>query len=127
LTAGDHRFGFSKNCPYEACIRTPFIVFAPWRYDARTDSNLVANIDLAPTFADLAGAEIPAEVDGRSIVPFFRRIAICQEMMPLYVTSRRSTHEDGVGEMCEVIEVRVFVQEQLTGLSKDTCKITELG
>ena len=35
LTAGDHRFGFSKNCPYEACIKTPFIVYAPGRYTPR--------------------------------------------------------------------------------------------
>jgi arylsulfatase A-like enzyme len=69
LTAGDHRFGFSKNCPYEACIKTPFIVYAPGRYASRTDPNLVANIDLAPTFADLAGAPIPDSVDGVSLVP----------------------------------------------------------
>ena len=69
LTAGDHRFGFSKNCPYEACIKTPFIVYAPWKYASRTDSSLVANIDLAPTFADLAGASVPNTVNGTSLVP----------------------------------------------------------
>jgi arylsulfatase A-like enzyme len=75
LTAGDHRFGFSKNCPYEACIKTPFIVYAPGRYTPRTDASLVANIDLAPTFADLAGAEIPASVNGVSIVPLLEKTA----------------------------------------------------
>jgi len=69
LTAGDHRFGFSKNCPYEACIKTPFIVYAPGRYASRTDPSLVANIDLAPTFTDLAGATAPDSVNGMSLVP----------------------------------------------------------
>lgn len=75
LTAGDHRFGFSKNCPYEACIQTPFIVYAPWKYAARTDPNLVANIDLAPTFADLADVPIPETVDGVSLVPLLENPA----------------------------------------------------
>ena len=69
LTVGDHRLGLTKNCPYEACIRTPFIVYAPDLFPARRDAHLVANIDLAPTFADLAGAPIPATVDGLSLVP----------------------------------------------------------
>jgi arylsulfatase A-like enzyme len=75
LTVGDHRFGFSKNCPYEACIKTPFIVYAPWKYASRTDPNLVANIDLAPTFAELAGASVPQSVDGVSLVPLLENSA----------------------------------------------------
>ena len=75
LTAGDHRFGFSKNCPYEACIKTPFTVYAPGRYTPRTDPSLVANIDLAPTFAELAGTTIPANVDGVSLVPLLENTA----------------------------------------------------
>jgi arylsulfatase A-like enzyme len=69
LTVGEHRFGFSKNCPYEECIRTPYIVYAPGQFARREDEHLVANIDLAPTFAELAGAEIPSSVDGISLVP----------------------------------------------------------
>jgi arylsulfatase A-like enzyme len=68
-TVGDHRLGITKNCAYEACIRTPFIVYAPAMFPARTDIHLVANIDLAPTFAELAGASIPDTVDGLSLVP----------------------------------------------------------
>lgn len=96
LTAGDHRFGFSKNCPYEACIKTPYIVYAPWKYPARTDNRLVANIDLAATFADLAGAAIPESVDGMSLVPLLEnpntpwRDAILLEHWPT---------EEGVGSI----------------------------
>ncbi len=64
LTLGDHRFGATKNCPYEACVRVPFIVYAPGYYAARTDAHLVANIDLAPTIAEWAGVPIPDSVNG---------------------------------------------------------------
>ncbi|HSR28953.1 MAG TPA: sulfatase [Anaerolineae bacterium] len=73
LTVGEHRFGFSKNCPYEACIRTPYIVYAPGQFAARQETQLVANIDLAPTFAELAGVEIPSDVDGVSLMPLLEQ------------------------------------------------------
>jgi arylsulfatase A-like enzyme len=72
LTVGDHRLGLTKNCAYEACIRTPFIVYAPEIFPARSDSHLVANIDLAPTFAELAGATAPSTVDGLSLLPLLK-------------------------------------------------------
>ena len=72
LTVGDHRFGFSKNCPYEACVKVPFIVYAPGYYAPRVDTHLVANIDLAPTFADLAGIPIPSSVNGMSLAPLLK-------------------------------------------------------
>jgi N-acetylglucosamine-6-sulfatase len=37
--------------------------------EGRADHRLVANIDLAPTFAQWAGAKAPDFVDGRSLVP----------------------------------------------------------
>jgi N-acetylglucosamine-6-sulfatase len=67
MTLGDHRFGVTKNCPYEACIKVPFIVYAPGYYAPRTDMHLVANIDLAPTIAEWAGVSAPDYVDGASM------------------------------------------------------------
>jgi arylsulfatase A-like enzyme len=72
LTLGDHRFGVTKNCPYEACIKVPFIVYAPGYYAPRTDMHLVANIDLASTIAEWAGASAPDYVDGLSMVPILK-------------------------------------------------------
>lgn len=69
LTVGDHGFGLTKNCAYEACIRVPFIVHAPGMFPARVESRFAANIDLAPTFADLAGIDAPESVDGVSLLP----------------------------------------------------------
>lgn len=67
LTIGDHRFGATKNCPYDACAKVPFIVYAPGYFEPRLDSSLVANIDLYPTIADWAGFQTPETVDGLSM------------------------------------------------------------
>ena len=60
---------FSKGAPYEDSHGVPLIVRGPGVPAGRTDSRLVANIDLAPTFAQWAGAPTPPFVDGRSLVP----------------------------------------------------------
>ena len=69
MTIGNHRFGVSKNCVYEECVKVPFIVYAPAYFPARTDDHIVANIDLAPTFVDWAGGTFPDRVNGMSLVP----------------------------------------------------------
>jgi len=69
LTVGNHRLGLAKNCAYDECVRVPFVVYAPDLFDARTDLHLVANIDLASTFAELAGVSVPDYVDGMSLLP----------------------------------------------------------
>ena len=68
VTLGNHRLGLSKDCPYEECIRTPFIVYAPSMFPARTDPRIVANIDLVPTFLEMAGSVMPDTVNGVSIL-----------------------------------------------------------
>ncbi|MBA3631135.1 MAG: sulfatase-like hydrolase/transferase, partial [Actinobacteria bacterium] len=70
FTWGEHRLQ-GKLTPYEESIRVPFIV----RYDPLTDpgiteSRLVANVDLAPTFAAVAGVPAP-EAEGRNLNRLF--------------------------------------------------------
>ena len=60
---------FSKGAPYEPSQRVPFIVRGPGVPAGLVDDRLVANIDLAPTFARWAGVRKPRFVDGRSLVP----------------------------------------------------------
>lgn len=65
---GEHRW-HKKVVPYEESIRVPFVIRADGLIsEARRDQHLVLNIDLAPTFADLAGVAARG-VDGRSLVP----------------------------------------------------------
>lgn len=60
---------FSKGAPYEPSQRIPLLIRGPGVPGGRVDHRLVANIDLAPTFAHWAGARSPEFVDGRSLVP----------------------------------------------------------
>lgn len=66
---GEHGW-FDKRFMYEESMRTPLVMLLPEGFDARGDIDLmVQNIDYAPTFLELAGIEIPADIQGRSIVP----------------------------------------------------------
>lgn len=62
---GEH-WVLGKGVPYEESIRVPLIVWSP-RLPHRDVDDLVLNIDLAPTIAELAGGEM--ETEGRSLVP----------------------------------------------------------
>jgi N-acetylglucosamine-6-sulfatase len=61
---GQHRWE-GKRCPYEACIRSPLAIYAPW-LPSGTARNLISNVDIAPTIADLAGVSPGLAEDGRS-------------------------------------------------------------
>ena len=64
---GQHRLGAGKWTSYEEDIRIPLVVRGPGVPEGKTLKHVVLTNDLAPTFADLAGAEIPSFVDGRSL------------------------------------------------------------
>jgi N-acetylglucosamine-6-sulfatase len=64
---GEHRWR-GKACAYEPCVRTPLLVSYPGQA-SRKVPQLVSNVDIAPTFADLAGAKPASPVDGRSFAP----------------------------------------------------------
>jgi arylsulfatase A-like enzyme len=72
LEMGSHRWS-KKRVPWEESIHMPLIV----RYDPltqgtpRIDTHLALNIDLAPTFAELAGISAPG-AEGTSLLPLVR-------------------------------------------------------
>jgi arylsulfatase A-like enzyme len=66
---GQHRLPGGKTTAYEEDIHVPLLVRGPGVPKGRSMSALVANVDLAPTIAELAGVKPPPFVDGRSIVP----------------------------------------------------------
>ena len=69
---GEHGW-FDKRFMYEPSFSTPLVMRLPEGLNARGEvSQLVQNIDYAPTFLDLAGAEIPADIQGRSLLPLLR-------------------------------------------------------
>jgi arylsulfatase A-like enzyme len=58
-----------KSLPYDTDTIVPLVVWGPDVQPGVDDDHIVANIDLAPTFADWAGVTPPAFVEGSSMVP----------------------------------------------------------
>jgi N-acetylglucosamine-6-sulfatase len=68
MSLGENRV-FGKACPYDTCLHVPFIVSYPDKITAsRVDSNLILNIDIAPTLTDLAGIPNASTYDGQSFL-----------------------------------------------------------
>jgi len=66
---GDHGW-FDKRFMYEESYRMPFFVRWPGKVKSGTvNHNLVSNLDFAETFLDIAGAEIPGDMQGKSLKP----------------------------------------------------------
>lgn len=65
---GEHRLDEGKLAPYETDINFPLLVRGPGVPGDVVSEELVGNHDLAPTLAELGGAQIPAFVDGMSLL-----------------------------------------------------------
>ncbi len=69
---GEHGW-FDKRFMYEESMRTPLVMRMPERLSVRGDvTQLVQNIDYAPTFIDLAGLPVPRDMQGVSLAPLLR-------------------------------------------------------
>ncbi len=70
---GQHGIPSGKGTAYEEDIRVPLLVRGPGIQPNIRIDHLVANIDLAPTIADMAGVPPSRSVDGRSFLPLLEQ------------------------------------------------------
>jgi arylsulfatase A-like enzyme len=69
---GDHGW-FDKRWMYEESLLMPLIVRWPGvTPPGSVNRDLVQNLDYAETFLEIAGAQIPGDMQGRSLVPLLR-------------------------------------------------------
>jgi arylsulfatase A-like enzyme len=69
---GEHGW-FDKRWMYEESLKTPLLVRWPKVVQAGSINNdITSNLDFAETFLDLAGASIPSDMQGRSLVPLLQ-------------------------------------------------------
>ncbi|MBL7077456.1 MAG: sulfatase [Kiritimatiellae bacterium] len=68
---GEHGWS-DKRLMYEESLGMPFVIRWPGRIKPgqRIDA-MIQNIDYAPTFLDIAGLDIPDDIQGKSLVPLF--------------------------------------------------------
>ena len=66
---GEHGW-YDKRWMYEESFRTPLLVRWPGKVQpGSVTSDMAMNLDFAETFLDLAGLQVPADMQGRSLVP----------------------------------------------------------
>ncbi|WP_299664826.1 sulfatase [uncultured Polaribacter sp.] len=66
---GDHGW-FDKRFMYEHSSRMPFIISYPEKIKPKSkNDNLYMNVDFAPTLLDLAGIDVPEDMQGISMKP----------------------------------------------------------
>ncbi len=69
---GEHGW-FDKRFMYEESLSTPLVMRLPDGFKRRGEvPEMVQNIDYAPTFLELAGVEVPEDIQGRSLLPLLR-------------------------------------------------------
>lgn len=68
---GQHRLLASKYTAFEEDVHVPFLLRGPGVPAGRVIDALAETVDLAPTFAEIAGARLPLPPDGRSLTPLW--------------------------------------------------------
>lgn len=109
---GEHRLPAGKLTPYDEDIHVPLFVRGPDVPAGEIRDELVGNVDLAPTFAELAGAVVPDFVDGRSLVPLLRnasphpawRGALLVEQEEVHFRPRKGAPTRSVPEPLDLLE-----------------------
>ena len=69
---GEHGW-FDKRWIYEESLKTPFLVRWPGSVGAGSvNEDIVSPIDFAATFLEIAGANVPSDLDGASLLPILK-------------------------------------------------------
>jgi arylsulfatase A-like enzyme len=69
---GEHGL-IDKRHMYEESVRVPLLVYSPgFASPGSRVEQMIQNIDIAPTILDIAGLDVPSDMDGRSFLPLIR-------------------------------------------------------
>lgn len=69
---GEHGW-FDKRWMFEESYRTPLVIRWPGMISpGRVNNDMVSNIDLPETFLEIAGVNVPEDMQGRSILPILK-------------------------------------------------------
>src|SRR4029453_11995358 len=120
---GDHGL-FDKRFMYEESLRMPFLVRWPAAIKAGSRSDAMAlNLDFAPTFLDAADVKVPAEMQGRSLLPILRGKAPADWRTSMYY---RYYHDPGDHNTRAHYGVRTSTHKLIYFWKKDQWELFDL-
>ncbi len=131
---GEHGW-FDKRFMYEESMRTPLLIRWPGVTKPGSVCNeLVQNIDYAETFLELAGVEIPADMQGKSLVPLLKGKTPADWRDSLYyhyyagdeTWHRVAKHEGIRGKRFKLINFYTHNEWELYDLEKDPKEMNNL-
>ncbi|MGH8862860.1 MAG: sulfatase family protein [Jatrophihabitantaceae bacterium] len=141
---GEYTLEFGKQTAFDTDIRVPLIVAGPGIPAGSVNRDVTQNIDLRPTFEQLAAAATPATVDGHSMVallhgenPSWRKYALVEHHYPQ--KAPRDPDAQGVfaGTPPSYVAIRaahwVYIRYTVSGereyydLTKDPYELHNLG
>lgn len=114
---------YDKRFMYEPGLRVPLLARGPGIKRGSTPEKFVANIDLAPTFLDLAGLEIPDSMQGRSLVPLLKGETPADWRESIYY---RYYHDPGHHNTAAHVGVRTAKHKLIYYWKKDAYELFDL-
>ena len=114
---------YDKRFMYEPGLNVPLLVKGPGIKAGHAPPQFVSNLDLAPTFLDLAGLPIPASMQGRSLAPLLRG-----ESPPAWPASfyYRYYHDPGNHNTAAHLGVRTATDKLIYYWKKDAYEMFDL-
>ena len=124
LSLGEHGL-FGKQNLYEfGGMHVPLVIAGPGIPKGKSDA-LIYLMDLFPTFAEFAGAKVPAGVDGQSIVPILtgKQTKVRDVLYTAYRNCQRAIRDD----RWKLIRYPLVDRTQLFDLSSDPLELINLA
>ena len=114
---------YDKRFMYEPGLRAPLLARGPGIKAGLTPDQMVTNIDLAPTFLDLAGVPIPDSMQGRSFAPLLRGESPADWRKSIYY---RYYHDPGHHNTRAHLGVRTATHKLIYYWKKDAYELFDL-
>ena len=115
---------YDKRFMYEPGLRVPLLIRGPGIRAGITPEQFTANIDLAPTFLDLAGLPVPDFMQGRSLAPLLKGDAPADWRTTVYY---RYYHDPGHHNTRAHYGVRTATHKLIHYWKKDAYELFDLA
>jgi arylsulfatase A-like enzyme len=115
---------YDKRFMYEESLRTPFVARWPGVIKpGSVEKAMALNIDFAPTFLEMAGASVPADLQGRSLMPLLRGEPPADWRTSIYY---RYYHDPGHHRTAQHYGVRTKTHKLIHFWKKDQWELYDL-